>query len=96
MVVIVGTSGWQYASWRGRFYPRDLPQRAWLRHYAERFAGVEVNKTFYNLVSGPIRPPPPRGRPRLTAEPIVLTTTSTGADPAMACSRVRRPRHAAR
>jgi uncharacterized protein YecE (DUF72 family) len=46
--MIVGTSGWQYASWRGRFY-RDVPQRAWLSHYASRFACVEVNNTFYNL-----------------------------------------------
>ncbi len=49
MALIVGTSGWQYASWRGRFYPRELPQRGWLQHYADRFACVEVNNTFYNL-----------------------------------------------
>ena len=49
MSLIVGTSGWQYASWRGRFYPRGLPQRSWLPYYAERFACVEVNNTFYNL-----------------------------------------------
>ncbi len=49
MPLIVGTSGWQYASWRGRFYPRGLPQRSWLEHYAHRFARVEVNNTFYNL-----------------------------------------------
>jgi uncharacterized protein YecE (DUF72 family) len=49
--LIVGTSGWQYASWRGRFYPRGLPQRSWLAHYAQRFACVEVNNTFYNLPS---------------------------------------------
>src|SRR5437867_1088453 len=45
----VGTSGWQYASWRGRFYPRSLPQRAWLQHYASRFPVVEVNNSFYRL-----------------------------------------------
>ena len=49
MPLIVGTSGWQYASWRDRFYPRGAPQRSWLAHYAERFACVEVNNTFYNL-----------------------------------------------
>jgi len=49
MAVVVGTSGWQYRHWRGRLYPRDLPQRAWLGHYAERFAAVEVNATFYRL-----------------------------------------------
>lgn len=45
----VGTSGWQYRSWRGLFYPEQLPQRAWLEHYAERFATVEVNNAFYRL-----------------------------------------------
>jgi uncharacterized protein YecE (DUF72 family) len=43
--MIIGMSGWQYASWRGRFYPRDIPQRSWLEHYAARFACVEVNNT---------------------------------------------------
>jgi uncharacterized protein YecE (DUF72 family) len=54
VALIVGTSGWQYASWRGRFYPRALPQRDWLAHYADRFACVEVNNTFYNLPSAQI------------------------------------------
>jgi uncharacterized protein YecE (DUF72 family) len=49
--MLIGTSGWQYASWRGLFYPRDIPQRSWLEHYAARFACVEVNNTFYNLPS---------------------------------------------
>ena len=34
MTVIIGTSGWQYRDWRGRFYPPKLPQRLWLEHYA--------------------------------------------------------------
>jgi len=45
----IGTSGWQYRDWRGSFYPRDLAQRAWLEYYADRFATVEVNNTFYRL-----------------------------------------------
>ncbi len=49
MPVHVGTSGWQYAHWRGRLYPRGLPQRRWLEFYAECFAAVEVNATFYRL-----------------------------------------------
>jgi uncharacterized protein YecE (DUF72 family) len=48
-VLYVGTSGWQYRHWRGRFYPRELPARAWLEHYAERFSTVEINNTFYRL-----------------------------------------------
>jgi uncharacterized protein YecE (DUF72 family) len=45
----VGTSGWQYRDWRGRFYPERLPQRGWLAHYARRFETVEVNNSFYRL-----------------------------------------------
>jgi uncharacterized protein YecE (DUF72 family) len=48
-MVLVGTSGWQYRDWRGPFYPDKLPQRAWLEHYAGRFATVEVNNAFYRL-----------------------------------------------
>jgi uncharacterized protein YecE (DUF72 family) len=48
-VILVGTSGWQYADWRGRFYPADRPQRLWLEHYAGAFATVEVNNAFYRL-----------------------------------------------
>jgi uncharacterized protein YecE (DUF72 family) len=47
--VIIGTSGWQYADWRGRFYPRRLAQAHWLAHYAGRFVTVEVNSAFYRL-----------------------------------------------
>lgn len=48
-MILVGTSGWQYQDWRGRFYPQGLPQRLWLEHYAESFATVEVNNAFYRL-----------------------------------------------
>ena len=49
MTVFIGTSGWQYRHWRGRFYPKGLPSAAWLQHYAERFRTVEVNASFYRL-----------------------------------------------
>jgi uncharacterized protein YecE (DUF72 family) len=45
----VGTSGWNYRGWRGRFYPPGLPPARWLSFYAERFGTVEVNNTFYRL-----------------------------------------------
>src|SRR5690348_13608707 len=48
-MLFVGTSGWQYRHWKGRFYPRDVPSRVWLEHYAQRFATVEINNTFYRL-----------------------------------------------
>jgi uncharacterized protein YecE (DUF72 family) len=49
MTVLVGTSGWQYGHWRGRFYPKGVAQARWLEYYAERFATVESNAAFYRL-----------------------------------------------
>jgi uncharacterized protein YecE (DUF72 family) len=49
--VRIGTSGWIYPHWRGRFYPPELPQRAWLEFYASHFDTVEVNYSFYRLPS---------------------------------------------
>jgi uncharacterized protein YecE (DUF72 family) len=46
---MAGTSGWQYRDWRGVFYPADVPQRRWLEYYAQQFATVENNGTFYRL-----------------------------------------------
>jgi uncharacterized protein YecE (DUF72 family) len=48
-VLYLGTSGWQYRHWRSRFYPREIAQREWLDFYAQRFATVEINNTFYRL-----------------------------------------------
>jgi len=45
----VGCSGWNYKSWRGRFYPPDLPVARWLEYYATRFDTVEINNSFYRL-----------------------------------------------
>ena len=47
--VRIGCSGWNYDDWRGRLYPEAEPRRRWLKLYAERFAAVEVNTTFYRL-----------------------------------------------
>jgi uncharacterized protein YecE (DUF72 family) len=47
-MIYVGTSGWQYDSWRNRFY-KGVPKRAWLEHYSERFSTVELNNSFYQL-----------------------------------------------
>ena len=45
----MGTSGWQYRHWDGRFYPAALAKGDQLVWYAERFRIVEVNFTFYRL-----------------------------------------------
>ncbi|MFI0737443.1 DUF72 domain-containing protein [Streptomyces sp. NPDC021100] len=51
MPLLVGTSGWQYADWRGGLYPDGLPQRLWLEEYVRHFATVENNNAFYRLPS---------------------------------------------
>jgi uncharacterized protein YecE (DUF72 family) len=47
--VLVGTSGWTYAEWRGVFYPPRLARRLELEHLADRLATVELNASFYAL-----------------------------------------------
>lgn len=47
----IGTSGWSYRGWKGRFYPEDLPASQHLAFMAKQFSTVEVNNTFYHLVS---------------------------------------------
>lgn len=47
-MIRVGTSGWQYRSWREVFY-EGAPQRTWLSRYTEAFDTVEVNSAFYRL-----------------------------------------------
>lgn len=45
--LLIGTSGWSYPSWRGPFFPPDLPQRMHLQFYAGRFPTTELNGVFY-------------------------------------------------
>jgi len=44
----IGTSGFQYAEWKGNFYPEDLPTAKMLPFYAERFSTTEINYTFHH------------------------------------------------
>jgi uncharacterized protein YecE (DUF72 family) len=48
-MIHVGTSGFNYPEWKGRFYPADLPASRMLPYYAERFDTVEINYTFYRM-----------------------------------------------
>jgi uncharacterized protein YecE (DUF72 family) len=45
----IGCSGWNYPHWRERVYPKGVPQRRRLEHYATLFDTVEINNTFYRL-----------------------------------------------
>jgi uncharacterized protein YecE (DUF72 family) len=47
--VHIGLSGWKYAPWRGKFYPRGLKPERELAFAASRFSSLEVNGTFYSL-----------------------------------------------
>jgi len=46
----IGCSGFLYDSWRGNFYPENLPHKGWLSFYAQKFKTVELNVTFYRLL----------------------------------------------
>jgi uncharacterized protein YecE (DUF72 family) len=47
----IGISGYDYAGWRGTFYPPDVSRRHWL-HFASRiYNSIELNGTFYSLKS---------------------------------------------
>jgi uncharacterized protein YecE (DUF72 family) len=45
----IGISGWRYAPWRGRFYPKDLPQRLELHYASRQLDTIEINGSFYSL-----------------------------------------------
>jgi uncharacterized protein YecE (DUF72 family) len=49
MAIWVGTSGYNYPEWKGSFYPEKFPAAKMLPYYAQRFATVEINYTFYRM-----------------------------------------------
>ena len=49
MTLYVGTSGYSYKEWKGRFYPAQIPAKDMLPYYASHFQAVELNNTFYRL-----------------------------------------------
>ncbi len=50
-MIHIGTSGFQYAEWRGSFYPADLSKPKMLSFYASHFSTTEINYTFNRLPS---------------------------------------------
>jgi uncharacterized protein YecE (DUF72 family) len=49
MKLYVGTSGYSYKEWKGRFYPEKIPAAQMLSYYASRLPAVELNNTFYRM-----------------------------------------------
>ncbi len=47
----IGTSGFQYAEWKGTFYPEDLAAAKMLRFYSERLTSTEINYSFRRIPS---------------------------------------------
>ena len=49
MKIYVGTSGYGYKKWKGKFYPEKISPEEMPRFYSERFGAVEINNTFYRM-----------------------------------------------
>jgi uncharacterized protein YecE (DUF72 family) len=47
MNIFAGVSGFSYASWKGKFYPKDLKSEDFLSFYAGKLNSVEINSSFY-------------------------------------------------
>ena len=49
MTILIGSSGWSYDDWEGKFYPLKLAGKKgeWFSYYAQFFQTVEINSTFY-------------------------------------------------
>ncbi|MFP4529635.1 MAG: DUF72 domain-containing protein [Candidatus Kapaibacterium sp.] len=45
----IGTSGWHYDHWIGRFYPEDIDKPDMLDYYCHEFETAEINNSFYQL-----------------------------------------------
>lgn len=52
----LGTQGWSYPDWVGPMYDAGARPEGYLREYADEFASVEIDSTFYGT------PPPDRVR----------------------------------
>ena len=46
---LIGTSGWYYRHWQGRFYPNTLSKDKLLPFFSRYFNTVELNNSFYRL-----------------------------------------------
>lgn len=47
--IFIGVGGWNFAPWRGTFYPKGLPQTQELHHASRQLTSTEINSTFYRL-----------------------------------------------
>ena len=47
--IYVGVGGWNFAPWRGSFYPKGLTQARELHYASRQLTSIEINSTFYGL-----------------------------------------------
>jgi uncharacterized protein YecE (DUF72 family) len=47
--IFVGIGGWNFAPWRGSFYPKGLVQAQELHFASRALTAIEINSTFYGL-----------------------------------------------
>jgi uncharacterized protein YecE (DUF72 family) len=47
--ILVGIGGWNFAPWRGSFYPKGLTQAHELHYASRELTSIEINSTFYGL-----------------------------------------------
>jgi len=47
--IFVGIGGWNFAPWRGSFYPKGLTQTQELNFASRQLTSIEINSTFYGL-----------------------------------------------
>ncbi len=47
--IFVGVGGWNFAPWRGTFYPKGLTQARELHYASRELTAIEINSTFYGL-----------------------------------------------
>jgi uncharacterized protein YecE (DUF72 family) len=45
----LGTIGFSYSFWKGKFYPAKTPLKDYLAYYESKFNTVEVDSTFYRI-----------------------------------------------
>jgi len=45
----IGTSGYDYPEWKGKFYPEKLKRADFLSYYATQFNSLELNGTYYKM-----------------------------------------------
>lgn len=46
-IVRIGIGGWNYAPWRGTFYPAQHPQARELEYASRQLTSIEINSTYY-------------------------------------------------